>query len=326
MINHFKNKSSKEYEIKKIVVDLENGIKDVFTSNNFKEYLKTMSKFHNYSAYNTLLIHLQNKDSTYVAGYTKWLELGRYVKKGSKAIKILAPVPHTQYVEQPKIDPLTNKPIKLNGEIVQEKVLKSWLSYKIVHVFDISQTEGKDLPTIAKELEGRIDNFKLLKNSIINISHVPIEFNKIEGTSKGYYDTNNKLIKIKENMSEKQTIKTMIHELAHSKLHDNNINRNAAEVEAESIAYVVSNHFNIDTSFYSFEYIASWSKNKELKELKSSLNTIIKTSNEIISSIEKDLQKSLKPKTLKEILNEAKEKSNINIKSTNKNNEIERSI
>ena len=209
---------------------------------------------------------------------------------------------------------------------VKEKVLKSWLSYKIVHVFDISQTEGKDLPTIAKELEGRIDNFKLLKNSIINISPVPIEFNKIEGTSKDYYDPNNKLIKIKESMSEKQTIKTLIHELAHSKLHDNIINRNAAEVEAESIAYVVSNHFNIDTSSYSFEYIASWSKNKELKELKSSLNTIIKASNEIISSIEKDLEKSLKPKTLKEILNEAKEKSNINIKSTNKNNEVERSI
>ena len=285
-----------------------------------------MIKFHNYSVYNTMLIHLQNKDSTYVAGYNKWIELGRYVKKGSKAIKILAPVPHTQYVEQPKIDPLTNKPIKINGEIVKEKVLKSWLSYKIVHVFDVSQTEGKALPSIAKELEGRIDNFKLLKNSIINISPVPIEFNKIEGTSKGYYDPNNKLIKIKESMSEKQTIKTLIHELAHSKLHDNIINRNAAEIEAESIAYVVSNHFNIDTSSYSFQYIASWSKDKDLKELKSSLNTIIKASNEIISSIEKDLEKSLKPKTLKEILNEAKEKSNINIKSTNKNNEIERSI
>lgn len=204
--------------------------------------------------------------------------------------------------------------------------MKSWLSYKIVHVFDVSQTEGKALPSIAKELEGRIDNFKLLKNSIINISPVPIEFNKIEGTSKGYYDPNNKLIKIKDSMSEKQTIKTLIHELAHSKLHDNIINRNAAEIEAESIAYVVSNHFNIDTSSYSFEYIASWSKDKDLKELKSSLNTIIKTSNEIISSIEKDLEKSLKPKTLKEILNEAKEKSNINIKSTNKNNEVERSI
>ena len=204
--------------------------------------------------------------------------------------------------------------------------MKSWLSYKIVHVFDISQTEGKDLPTIAKELEGRIDNFKLLKNSIINISPVPIEFNKIEGTSKGYYDPNNKLIKIKESMSEKQTIKTLIHELAHSKLHDNIINRNAAEIEAESIAYVVSNHFNIDTSSYSFQYIASWSKDKDLKELKSSLNTIIKTSNEIISIIEKDLEKSLKPKTLKEILNEAREKSNISIKSPNKNNEIQRSF
>ena len=168
MINHFKNKIPKEDEIKRIVVDLENGIKDVFSSNNFKEYLKTMSKFHNYSVYNTMLIHLQNKDSTYVAGYNKWIELGRYVKKGSKAIKILAPVPHTQYVEQPKIDPLSNK---------------------------------------------------------------PIEFNKIEGTSKGYYDPNNKLIKIKESMSEKQTIKTLIHELAHSKLHDNIINRNAAENE-----------------------------------------------------------------------------------------------
>ena len=119
-----------------------------------------------------MLIHLQNKDSTYVAGYNKWIELGRYVKKGSKAIKILAPVPHTQYVEQPKIDPLTNKPIKINGEIVKEKVLKSWLSYKIVHVFDVSQTEGKALPSIAKELEGRIDNFKLLKNSIKNLNHL----------------------------------------------------------------------------------------------------------------------------------------------------------
>ena len=172
MINHFKNKIPKEDEIKRIVVDLENGIKDVFTSNNFKEYLKTMSKFYNYSVYNTMLIHLQNKDSTYVAGYNKWIELGRYVKKGSKAIKILAPVPHTQYVEQPKIDPLTNKPIKINGEIVKEKVLKSWLPYKIVHVFDVSQTEGKALPSIAKELEGRIDNFKLLKNSIKNLNHL----------------------------------------------------------------------------------------------------------------------------------------------------------
>ena len=308
MPNSNSQATEKDKEMKELIKSLENGVKDVFTSNNFKEYLNAMSKFHNYSIYNTMLIYNQNKDSTYIAGYNKWKELGRQVNKGEKAIKILAPMLHKKVIEKPKLDPKTNKPIILNGAPQKEKVIETWTSFKLVNVFDISQTKGKELPSIAKELQGRVDNYELLKNSLIDISDVPIEFTEINGTSKGYYDLLSKEIKIKKDMSEKQTLKTLIHELSHSKLHNEKYERRNAEVEAESIAYIVSKHFNIDTSSYSFGYIASWSSDKEIKELKASLDTIITTSNEIISSLEKNLQKELKPKKLIDILENAKAK------------------
>ena len=290
-------------KLKEITDRLEQGIAELFDSERYKEYLRVMSKFHNYSFNNTLLIAMQKPDASLVAGFSAWKNnFGRNVMKGQKGIKIIAPSPFKIRQEVEKIDPHTQKPIigKDGKPVTEEKEIKI-PAYKVVSVFDVSQTEGKELPDIAvDELTGDVDRYKDFFAALEKTSPVPIAFENIEGGSHGYYHLEDKRIAINEGMSELQTLKTAIHEIAHAKLHDIGLNapedeqkprvdRRTREVEAESVAYTVCQHYGLDTSDYSFGYVAGWSSGRELSELKSSLETIRSAAAEIINSIDENL-------------------------------------
>ena len=289
-------------KLKEITDRLEQGIAELFDSERYREYLKVMSKFHNYSFNNTLLIAMQKPDASLVAGFSAWKNnFGRNVMKGQKGIKIIAPSPFKIRQEVEKIDPHTQKPIigKDGKPVTEEKEVKI-PAYKVVSVFDVSQTEGKELPDIAvDELTGDVDRYKDFFAALEKTSPVPIAFENIEGGSHGYYHLEDKRIAINEGMSELQTLKTAIHEIAHAKLHDIDLNapkdeqprvdRRTREVEAESVAYTVCQHYGLDTSDYSFGYVAGWSSGRELSELKSSLETIRSAAAEIINSIDENL-------------------------------------
>ena len=291
-------------KLKEITDRLEQGIMELFDSDRYKEYLRVMSKFHNYSFNNTLLIAMQKPDASLVAGFQSWKNnFKRNVVKGEKGIKILAPSPFKIKQEMEKIDPATQKPvIGADGKPVKEEKEITIPAFKVVSVFDVSQTEGKELPDIAVDmLTGDVECFKDFFAALEKTSPVPIGFEKIEGNSHGYYHLEEKRIAIDEGMSELQTIKTAIHEIAHAKLHDIDPNapkeeragrpdRRTREVQAESVAYAVCQHYGLDTSDYSFGYVAGWSSGRELDELKSSLETIRSTAAEIINSIDEHLQ------------------------------------
>ena len=289
-------------KLKEITDRLEQGITELFDSERYKEYLRVMSKFHNYSFNNTLLIAMQKPDASLVAGFSAWKNnFERNVMKGQKGIKIIAPSPFKVKQEMQKIDPHTQKPvIGKDGKPVTEEKEITIPAYKVVTVFDVSQTEGKELPDIAvDELTGDVDRYKDFFAALEKTSPVPIAFEQIEGTSHGYYHLADKRIAIQEGMSELQTLKTAIHEIAHAKLHDIDLNapkdeqprvdRNTREVEAESVAYTVCQHYGLDTSDYSFGYVAGWSSGRELAELKSSLETIRSAAAEIINSIDEHI-------------------------------------
>ena len=289
-------------KLKEITDRLEQGITELFDSERYKEYLRVMSKFHNYSFNNTLLIAMQKPDASLVAGFSAWKNnFERNVMKGQKGIKIIAPSPFKVKQEMQKIDPHTQKPvIGKDGKPVTEEKEITIPAYKVVTVFDVSQTEGKELPDIAvDELTGDVDRYKDFFAALEKTSPVPIAFEKIEGGSHGYYHLADKRIALNEGMSELQTLKTAIHEIAHAKLHDIDLNapkdgqprvdRNTREVEAESVAYTVCQHYGLDTSDYSFGYVAGWSSGRELSELKNSLETIRSAAAEIINSIDETL-------------------------------------
>ena len=286
-------------KLKEITDRLEQGIAELFDSERYREYLKVMSKFHNYSFRNTVLIAMQKPDASLVAGFSAWKNnFERNVMKGQKGIKIIAPSPYKIKQEMQKIDPHTQKPIiGKDGKPVTEEKEVTIPAYKVVSVFDVSQTEGKELPDIAvDELTGDVDRYKDFFAALEKTSPVPIAFENIEGGSHGYYHLEDKRIAINEGMSELQTLKTAIHEIAHAKLHDvdlnappeqqNRVDRHTCEVEAESVAYTVCQHFGLDTSDYSFGYVAGWSSGKEMTELKASLETIQTTAKELITEIE----------------------------------------
>ena len=287
-------------KLKEITDRLEQGIMELFDSERYKEYLRVMSKFHNYSFNNTLLIAMQKSDASLIAGFNAWKNnFGRNVMKGQKGIKIIAPSPFKIKQEMEKIDPHTQKPvIGKDGKPVTEEKEITIPAYKVVSVFDVSQTEGRELPDIAvDELTGDVDRYKDFFAALEKTSPVPIAFENIEGGSHGYYHLEDKRIAINEGMSELQTLKTAIHEIAHAKLHDIDLNapkdeqqphvdRRTREVEAESVAYTVCQHYGLDTSDYSFGYVAGWSSGRELSELKSSLETIRSAAAEIINSID----------------------------------------
>ena len=357
--------SKSAQQVREITDKLEQGIKELFESERFKEYLRTMSKFYHYSFSNTLLIAMQKPEATYVAGYTSWQRnFDRQVMKGEKGIKILAPAPYKAKEEREKIDPSTQKPVlDADGKPVTETVEVMRPAFKVVSVFDISQTDGKELPDIiVDELSGSVENYAAFFEALKQESPVPIAFEDIPGGAKGYFSPVENRIAIQEGMSEIQTIKTAIHEIAHAKLHsidrpepepswkivmisdggtkrdflsgfaseteanetaeregwrfiDENRfewrleveedtsavqemrkDRHTKEVEAESVAYTVCQRYGIETSDYSFGYIAGWSSDKETKELKGSLETIRKTAAEMIDSIDAKLKVLLSEK------------------------------
>ena len=295
--------------LKEITDRLEQGILEVFESERYKEYLRVMSRFHHYSFNNTMLIALQKPDASLIAGFSAWKNShGRTVKKGEKGIRIIAPAPFKVKQEMEKLDPKTNMPlVGADGKAVTEETEITIPAYKVVSVFDVSQTEGKELPSIGvNKLTGDVSRYEDFFTALKKASPVPIALEHIEGSAHGYYHLTEKRIAIDDNMSELQTLKTAIHEIAHAKLHDidlnapkeekeNHPNQRTREVEAESVAYTVCRHYGLDTSDYSFGYVAGWSSGKELSELKGSLETIRLAASELIDSIDghfKELQRA----------------------------------
>ena len=297
-------------KMKEITNRLEQGIQDLFESDRFKEYLQVMSTFHDYSFNNTLLIAMQKPDATFVAGYTSWQQkYGRQVVSHAKSIKVIAPSPYKVKKEVDKIDPKTQKPvIGKDGKPVKEETEVTVPAFKVVSVFDVSQTEGKELPTIGvDELTGDVAQYADFFKATEQASPAPVGFEKIESGAKGYYSQTEKRIAINEGMSELQNLKTLIHEIAHAKLHDIDLNapaeeqadrpdRRTREVQAESIAYAVCQHYGLDTSDYSFAYVAKWSSGRELAELKASLKTIRDTAAGLIADIDKNFAELTKDK------------------------------
>ena len=291
---------TEKQKVKEITDRLEEGLKELFEGEKYKSYLNTMSKFHNYSANNIQLIEMQCPGATYVAGYKAWQRnFERHVNKGERGIRILAPAPYKIKEEQEKIDPVTNEPVlDRDGMPVMEEVEIKIPAFRVVTVFDYSQTDGKELPGLGvNELHGDVERYRDFMEALERVSPVPIRYEEMEGDRKGYFIDLSRPIAIKEGMSEAQTAKTGVHEVAHAKLHAREIehetgfdkDRETKEVEAESVAYTVCQHFGIDTSDYSFGYIAGWSSGKEMPELKSSLDTIRRTSSELIKGIEAQL-------------------------------------
>lgn len=285
-------------KVKEITAQLEAGVKDLFNSERYQDYLKAMSKFHDYSLNNTLLIVMQKPDASLVAGFNKWRdEFERHVKRGEKGIKILAPAPYKIKKEQEKLDPDGKPIIGEDGKPVTEQKEITVPAFKVVSVFDVSQTDGKEIPDIAVDsLTGSVEQYEDFFKALEQTSPVPVGFERIESGAHGYYHNAEKRIALNEGESELQTVKTLIHEIAHAKLHDIDLNappeqqerpsRRTREVEAESIAYTVCQHFGLDTSDYSFGYVAGWSSDKDIKELKASLETIRATASELITEID----------------------------------------
>lgn len=304
-------------DMNSILKSLETGVENIFTGDKYAQYLQTMSKFHRYSFNNTLLIAMQRPDATLVTGYRNWQSMGRQVKKGEKGITILAPAPIKRKREQEILDQ-NNKPLlDGNGKPKTEEVEVIIPRFKPTTVFDISQTDGEPIETLApEELTEAVADYELFMKAITEVSPVPIRFDEIEGEAKGYYHSVDKEIVIQKGMSDSQTIKTAIHETGHARLHDKDLmaeqgiekDRLTKEVEAESVAYCVCSAFGVDTSEYSFPYIAGWSSGRDMKELKTSMDTIRKTAGEMIDELSEKLQELF---TEKKLLLESEQKEKL---------------
>ncbi len=360
-------KQSNKDRLKEITDSIENGIKELFESEKYKNYLRTMSRFHKYSVNNTMLIYMQKPDATVVAGFNKWRDqFGRNVLKGEKGIKIIAPTPYKKKIEEAKLDPDTKLPmLDADGKaIMEEKEIKIPM-YKPVTVFDVSQTEGKPLPQLAADLTGNVQNYEVFMEAVKRSAPVPVFMENMTGMD-GYYDDENRRIAVRTGMSEVQTVCAAIHEIAHSLLHSHSketngltpswkvvmvseggtkrdfssgfkteaeakhfaeaenwryldenrfewrleveedlsavktaaLSRNTEEVQAESISYAVCAYFGIETGENSFGYIATWSKGKELPELKASLETINRTASGLITDIDRNYKMLMKERGL----------------------------
>ncbi|MCR4929106.1 MAG: ssDNA-binding domain-containing protein [Lachnospiraceae bacterium] len=315
---------SMKEKVSELVGKLEDGLKEIFDSDKYKNYLNTMAKFHNYSVNNTLLINQQKPDATLVAGFDSWARnFGRHVKKGERGIKIIAPAPYMVKKEKQLVDPKTGEKIfNPDGTPKTTEVEVKIPVFKVSYVYDISQTYGKELPTLGvAELGNTVDRAKDYIDSLKKVSPVPIEFGVTNGDSKGFYSLSNQSITIKDGMSDAQTIKTMVHEISHAKLHNPEAlkeegkrkSKGTIEMEAESVAYIVCQHFGIDTSDYSFGYIAGWSEGKGTEELKESMQSIRETSSEMIYRIEGNLRAIDRDKAKQE---------EVSISETDKDNEF----
>ena len=293
-----------------IMQSLESGVEELFTSNRYQEFLKTMAKFHNYSFNNTMLIAMQRPDATLVTSYKNWQSMGRQVMKGEKGITIIAPAPYKKMKEKEVLDENQRPIMGTDGKPKTEKVEVTVPHFKAVTVFDIAQTSGEPIQTLAPELlTAAVQDFDSFMQAIQKISPVPIRFDEIDGNANGYYHNADKEIVIKKGLSESQTLKTAIHETVHAKLHDREImeslgvekDRLTKEVEAESVAYCVCSSFGLDTSDYSFPYIAGWSSSREMKEMKASMDVIRKTAGEMIDQLTEELEIILEEKQKTEL-------------------------
>lgn len=293
-----------------IMQSLESGVEELFTSNRYQEFLKTMAKFHNYSFNNTMLIAMQRPDATLVTSYKNWQSMGRQVMKGEKGITIIAPAPYKKMKEKEVLDENQRPIMGTDGKPKTEQVEVTVPHFKAVTVFDIAQTSGEPIQTLAPELlTAAVQDFDSFMQAIQKISPVPIRFDEIDGNANGYYHNADKEIVIKKGLSESQTLKTVIHETVHAKLHDKEImeslgvekDRLTKEVEAESVAYCVCSSFGLDTSDYSFPYIAGWSSSREMKEMKASMDVIRKTAGEMIDQLTEELEIILEEKQKTEL-------------------------
>lgn len=293
-----------------IMQSLESGVEELFTSNRYQEFLKTMAKFHNYSFNNTMLIAMQRPDATLVTSYKNWQSMGRQVMKGEKGIAIIAPAPYKKMKEKEVLDENQRPIMGTDGKPKTEQVEVTVPHFKAVTVFDIAQTSGEPIQTLAPELlTAAVQDFDSFMQAIQKISPVPIRFDEIDGNANGYYHNADKEIVIKKGLSESQTLKTAIHETVHAKLHDKEImeslgvekDRLTKEVEAESVAYCVCSSFGLDTSDYSFPYIAGWSSSREMKEMKASMDVIRKTAGEMIDQLTEELEIILEEKQKTEL-------------------------
>lgn len=292
-------------QLKEITDRIEAGIRDIFESGDmekYRNYLRTMSRFHNYSLNNQALIHLQRPDATFVAGYNRWRDkFSRHVLRGEKGITIIAPTPYKKKIEQEKLDPDTKLPIlDADGKIVTEEKEIEIPMFRPVKVFDYAQTDGKPLPervaSPVANLTGSVENYEAFMEALRRSSPVPVEVKPLSADMDGYFSPKSQSITLREGMSEVQTVSAAVHEIAHAKLHNYGLqqaaerkakSRNAEEVEAESISFMVCAYFGIETGANSFGYVATWSKNAELPEFRASLDTISKTANGIITDVEK---------------------------------------
>lgn len=309
----------RQEKIKQITDKLEQGVHQIFESDNYRAYLSTMAKFHSYSLNNTILIAMQKPGATLVAGYTAWQkDHDRHVKKGEKGIQIIAPSPYKVKQERDALDPKTGKPqMDAQGNPLKEIIEVERPAFKVATVFDISQTEGKELPSIGvNELSGGVEGYDALFDALKATCPVPIAFEDIPSGAKGYYHTEEHRIALQEGMSQMQTVKTLIHEMSHERMHshekekpvEERLSRRSMEVEAESVAFVVGTalsaehpELKLDFSDYSFGYIAGWSSGKETAELKASLGRIQATASEMISEIEGHLQELQKSEQLQAV-------------------------
>lgn len=292
-------------QLKEITDRIEAGIRDIFESGDmekYRNYLRTMSRFHNYSLNNQALIHLQRPDATLVAGYNRWRDkFSRHVLRGEKGITIIAPTPYKKKIEQEKLDPDTKLPIlDADGKVMTEEKEIEIPMFRPVKVFDYAQTDGKPLPervaSPVANLTGSVENYEAFMEALRRSSPVPVEFKPLSADMDGYFSPKSQSITLREGMSEVQTVSAAVHEIAHAKLHNYGLqqaaerkakSRNTEEVEAESVSFMVCAYFGIETGANSFGYVATWSKNAELPEFRASLDTISKTANGIITDVEK---------------------------------------
>lgn len=269
---------------------LMSGVKEIYESGKWAEYIAVMSRFPHYSINNCILIASQCPEASYVCGYKKWNEFNRNVVKGESGIMIFAPIKGKVQVEEPIYDANNHPVLNEDGTQAKEKVEREYKSFRPCYVFDVSQTEGDPLPTLASQLKDGVEDFEKLKDAFMVVSPVPISFEDIPGSANGYYAPKSGKIVVQSDMSQLQTIKTMIHEIAHATLghggEDDKWDKESKEVQAESTAFWVAGMLGLDTSDYSFGYIAGWSKDREITELKENLDLIKRTADGLVSKVD----------------------------------------
>lgn len=315
--------------LKEITDSIETGIRELFQSDKYRQYLSTMSRFHRYSVNNVMLIHMQKPDATHVAGFNKWRDnFGRNVRKGEKGIKIIAPTPYKKKIEEAKLDLDTKLPmLDADGNAIMEEKTIQIPMYKVVSVFDVSQTEGKPLPELAEKLTGNVREYEAFMEALKRSAPVPIRIEPMGADMDGYFSASEQRIAIREGMSQVQTVSAVVHEIAHSKLHnyqkeqeqtalENEAappvprkSRETEEIEAESISYAVCAYYGVETGANSFGNLASWSKDKGLSALRESLDTINKTSSGLISDIDRHYRDIMKERGLDKAEQEKEQKA-----------------